>query len=74
MSLALTQGATRINNSHQHARGKRDSRRGDESSNDVQKTLRVAHPSGGREQLERFIERRLQRRKSNEYEQINIRG
>ncbi|KAF3538489.1 hypothetical protein F2Q69_00023304 [Brassica cretica] len=42
-------GATRINNSHQHARGKGDSRRGDESSNDVQKTLRVAHPRGARE-------------------------
>ncbi|KAF3606834.1 hypothetical protein DY000_02049539 [Brassica cretica] len=42
-------GATRINNSHQHARGKGDSRRGDESSNDVQKALRVAHPRGSKE-------------------------
>ncbi|KAF2537187.1 hypothetical protein F2Q68_00021083 [Brassica cretica] len=72
--LILHQGvATRINNSHQHARGKANSRRGDVSSNDIQKTLRVAHPreaestldvkrhretlrvlhpSGGREQLE----------------------
>ncbi|KAF3514255.1 hypothetical protein F2Q69_00005857 [Brassica cretica] len=46
--LSFTQGATRINNSYQHARGKGDSRRGDESSNDVQKTLRVAHPRGSR--------------------------
>ncbi|WZY94206.1 hypothetical protein YC2023_066535 [Brassica napus] len=58
----------------------------DESSNDVQKMLRVAHPrgsrkqpklvhpNGGREQLERVIERRLQRRKSKEYDQINICG
>ncbi|KAG2293074.1 hypothetical protein Bca52824_039743 [Brassica carinata] len=49
MSLALTHGATHINNSHQHACGKGDSRRGDESSNDVQKMLRVAHPKGSRE-------------------------
>ncbi|KAF3588270.1 hypothetical protein F2Q69_00029020 [Brassica cretica] len=48
MSSALTQGATRINKSHQHARGKGDSRRGDKSSSDIQKTLGVARPSGGR--------------------------
>ncbi|KAG5384496.1 hypothetical protein IGI04_035966, partial [Brassica rapa subsp. trilocularis] len=40
--------ATRINKSHQHAHGKVDSRRGDESSSDIQKTLGVARPSGGR--------------------------
>ncbi|KAF2556133.1 hypothetical protein F2Q68_00015244 [Brassica cretica] len=51
MSSALTKGATRINKSHQHARGKGDSRRGDKSSSDIQKTLGVARPSGGREQL-----------------------
>ncbi|WZZ35130.1 hypothetical protein YC2023_018531 [Brassica napus] len=43
-------GTTCIKNSHQHARGKGDSRRGDESLNDVQKTLSVAHPRGSREQ------------------------
>ncbi|KAF3532186.1 hypothetical protein DY000_02039495 [Brassica cretica] len=51
--LSVNPRATRINNSNQHARGKEDSRRGDESSNDVQKTLRVAHPRGSREQTGR---------------------
>ncbi|KAF3551258.1 hypothetical protein DY000_02008193 [Brassica cretica] len=40
---------------HQHAHGKGDSRRGDESSSDIQKTLGVARPSGGREKLGRII-------------------
>ncbi|KAF2568834.1 hypothetical protein F2Q68_00026595 [Brassica cretica] len=55
MSQALTQGATHINKSHQHAHGNGDSRRGDESSNNVQKTLGMAHPSGGRKRLRRII-------------------
>ncbi|WZZ34437.1 hypothetical protein YC2023_017838 [Brassica napus] len=44
------QWAKRINDSHQHARSRGDSRRGDESSNDVQRMLRVTHPRGSREQ------------------------
>ena len=57
----LTQEATHIKKSHQHAHGKGDSRRGDESLSDVQKTLRVAHQSGRREQPEEVIKRHLQK-------------
>ncbi|KAH0854299.1 LOW QUALITY PROTEIN: hypothetical protein HID58_083942, partial [Brassica napus] len=41
---------TRINKSREPTHSKGDSRRGDESLNDIQKTLRVVHLSGGREQ------------------------
>ncbi|WZZ78288.1 hypothetical protein YC2023_098860 [Brassica napus] len=44
---------TRINKSREPTHSKGDSRRGDESLNDIQKTLRVVHLSGGREQPRR---------------------